>query len=430
MFCKYCGAQLKDGAKFCNNCGKPVPVRRPETAAAAPVTPAAPAPQTAPVPPVNPAPPAAPAPHAAPVPPVNPAPQAAPVPPVFTAPNPAPQQAPNYRGPVNPVPPVRPANPAPARTAEPEYQGRSRMESLRFVSGLMFIIMGLADVLTSIFNNGFNSIVYGLPGRSFLSSLGTTLIVYALFSLVPGIASLVLKKPTRTRNIILTIILGVCLLLLAGSKLAVPRGTYMDLAGRISGYFNTGGLFFCTLMALISIFMPKNLVGEPAPTAAKPWKIIAGILNLINAIVFILAGLFALAGMIVFLVERRGMDMSMIPVFRLLFPCLTLGIWMLVGAILSIGCAHGKHKPLSSAFLDLRCMVISCASLMSVVSNILVYRTTMYSGADIGAILQNVPEDVAIAMVIGLVLFGLMALWYFVCTVISMITAFNKKRAA
>ena len=41
MYCKYCGAEVPNGAAFCPNCGKPVG----SGAAAAPAQPAAPAPK-------------------------------------------------------------------------------------------------------------------------------------------------------------------------------------------------------------------------------------------------------------------------------------------------------------------------------------------------------------------------------------------------
>ena len=92
--CTHCGAELKPGTKFCENCGAQVPAPAP-----------APAPAT---PPVQPAPPA---------PPVQPAPPAQPAQP---APAPAAPQAPAGNPYANPSPaPAAPANPYAGKAAAP-----------------------------------------------------------------------------------------------------------------------------------------------------------------------------------------------------------------------------------------------------------------------------------------------------------------------
>lgn len=88
MFCKNCGTQLNDDAKFCASCGTPVqaapqPVAEPAPAPAValqPVVEPAPAPVVAPQPEAEPAPVVIPQPAVAPQPAVTPAPEATPAP--------------------------------------------------------------------------------------------------------------------------------------------------------------------------------------------------------------------------------------------------------------------------------------------------------------------------------------------------------------
>ena len=155
MFCRNCGQEIGDNVKFCNNCGMPVKVR-----AEVPSNP-----------------------------PVPPAPSVPPVPPVQRTVTPPPVKA--------PAPAIwQNAGTAAAQPVRPEYSGKSRMQSLRIVSGVMFLVIGILQVLLSLLNRAgvYSMTGFGMfeGGRALLQNLLTTLSGLLFSSLIPGIASLVL----------------------------------------------------------------------------------------------------------------------------------------------------------------------------------------------------------------------------------------------
>ena len=396
MFCRNCGQEIGDNVKFCNHCGMPVKVR-------------AEVPSNPPVPP---------APSVPPVPPVPPVQRTVTPPPVKT---PAPAIWQN-------------AGTAAAQPVRPEYSGKSRMQSLRIVSGVMFLVIGILQVLLSLLNRAgvYSMTGFGMfeGGRALLQNLLTTLSGLLFSSLIPGIASLVLSKPAKVKNIILTVILGVSLLVslvlsIAGysAQAGIVELDPYNLFSLVTGFLFGNGRFFCTLMAVVSIFMPENLVGEPAPVKAKAWKIVAGIFNILNAVIFLLAGLAGIIAMFAVIFERGAAQAYTYANIGVgLFP---LGIWMLVGAILSISCSHGKHKPLSSAYADLRVLTLLTSTL-----TVFIGSAVIGSGLGLADLFSGMTETGTAVLILVIVLFVILILWYLVCTVISMITAFNKKKAA
>jgi len=146
MFCPNCGAAVKDGAKFCASCGKPLPVRAPAPEAAAPVV-EAPAPVVEAAAPVVEA--AAPVVEAA-APVVE---AAAPVveaaaPAVATMERPAPVQTPPPARPVQPVPPTPPAPPV----AEPPKKKSRTGLIIGIVAGVVVLAASAAALWFFVLN--------------------------------------------------------------------------------------------------------------------------------------------------------------------------------------------------------------------------------------------------------------------------------------
>ena len=375
MFCTTCGKELDDNAKFCTNCGTPV---RPRTAA--------PETQVRPVAPETPVSPAAPA---------------------------------------TPVKETAALENTASATQE-IYTGKSRMENFRLFSGVMFLVSSVLAFLVFLVRQLGLYNMTGVPsssvGRALISSLVYFLLFETFASLIPGIASLVLKKPTKTKSIILTIIIGVCMVIswvIEGISVTPGNVSINYNLTSVVDLLLANGLFFCTLMAFISIFQPAALVGEPAPTKAKAWKIVEGVLNIINGIVILLAGI---AGFVMMFVSLTGYgDGAFFSIASLFIGLLIPGVWMLVGGILSTRTASGSHRPLSSAYADFMVLVLLIAAISGNVGSLVFGRMSMENAFSGGS------DEVAVAAIIIFIIETILIFWYLVCTVISMITAFNKK---
>ena len=363
MFCTNCGKELDENARFCTNCGTQI---RPREAA----------PET----------------------------------------------------PVSPAVPAAPAKENTPPATQGIYNGKTRMGTFRNFSGIMFLVSSVLAFLVFIVRQLG---IYSMTGNLNTNAAGlmatalVTFLFYEIFaSWIPGISSLVLQKPTKTRSVILAIIIGVCMVIswvVNGISVTPGNVSVSYDFSDIAGILFADGLFFCTLMAVISIFQPASLVGEPAPTKAKAWKIVEGVLNIISGIFILLAGFAGLVMMIMLIAGYGGSAFfSIASMFLGLF---LPGVWMLVGGILSVRCGSGNHRPLSSAYADFMVLVLLLSAFTGPVEALLTGKMP------IEYYFRGSSDTSTIISIAVLVVVLLLIIWYLVCTVISMITAFNKKSA-
>ena len=341
----------------------------------------------------------------------------------YVAPIPQPAPAPVYQ-------PVAETQAAPPATKKEFYQGKSRMKTLRIFSGVMLLVTGPILFWLSMMQDISALNVFFPSSSQTMQILGNWavagLISMFLFFWIPGIASLVLSKPTKVKSIILTAILGFCLIIsvivtLASAVHMVPK-VIVGGIGFATNFAVIGSLFFLTLMALISIFQPASLVGEPAPTKGKPWKIVAGILNILHSLPILFGGAFGIVMMILMLTgydDSSFVYSSGMALMDLFVP----GIWMLTGAILSIRCSHGKHRPLSSAYADLMVVFLLVSYLWSIIE-----QNFILIGIPIESLFDQLGDEMTLLYFIVTSVVVFLILWYLVCAVISLVTAFNKKQ--
>ena len=177
------------------------------------------------------------------------------------------------------------AAPAAAETAPaPVYRGHSYMRAFRLTSALVFLLLGIPQIL--------NFVMSEMPaGCLNISNCYSEIVILAVSYAVPCLASLIFQKPTKGRSVILSVILGMCLVSHTVLYIMLLVNTYGNRYAAfleiLKGLYSSGvhiSLLFAELMALISIAQPKRLIGAPEETAGRSWKFFSGMIGALNSI--------------------------------------------------------------------------------------------------------------------------------------------------
>ena len=289
------------------------------------------------------------------------------------------------------------------------YHGVSNMETFRVMSGILFLLGIVGTVLNPIITN-----LYYRAGATYVSTTLWMIIEQAVVScLIPGLFSLILKKPGKAGNIILTIVFA---FLLAATS-----------AGQIISFFNhlpwlqkilnllisiPVGPLFCFIMALISLRMPEFLVGEPKPVLSRSFKTVSGIIHLVGAGLLLIP---ALVLFVLFLIRGYGS-------FPMAMATLSITLFSLAGSVFFSGfCSIRAGKgsgtfELSSIFTHLILVFRLFGLLLSI------FLPSLTSGRPTGG------EIVAMVLVF-LALSGILA-WYIICLVIGVRTFLQARKNA
>ena len=319
------------------------------------------------------------------------------------------------------------------------------MESLRIVSGWLFLLGFLSNlrylIQLILYFIGVSEAGFGADGSHLFGSLPNIILTW----LIPGIASLILKKPTKKNSIILTVVLGGCLVaiyIIIIANRIISQVSFSDTFTSVNGLIPRNGSLFCLLMAIISISQPERLVKEPLPTEEKVYKRVEGILGIINAVPFIAAGLLGLVMYVIGISHIYhsnsiiGRSIVQVSYGMTLSNFLFLGTMMLIGGVLSLSCTKKCYQKLSSAYVFFLVLVGGTVnSLLDLIKRSF-YVSSNSLGVSFNTLFHSLKETSGNTLTgnlyVELLLFsGIMSLWYLTCTIISMIIALRpqKKRS-
>ena len=306
------------------------------------------------------------------------------------------------------------------RAAEPvKYHGISYMQALRICSGVLFLL--------SIFSVFFSGIVPMLVSGVFSNSnvIGSWAAGRAasvlILSFIPGLASLILQKPGRVQSIILSVILGICFILnivvVLVQRAAAGSGVSINLMS-LTSLINYP-LLFCMIMALISIAQPKKMVGIPQATAARPWKIIVGILHLI-------AGFGTLILAIVFIsiffaeLSENDFDALSLSIGSLMTVIGFNSVNMIAAGFTSVRAGGGKR---GADFSNVYTHSLLLIDVIGLLGTLLV--PAMLGGGFISMFGSS--EDSEAFILVTLIVFGVILLWYLILFIIALVTFLRRR---
>ena len=160
-------------------------------------------------------------------------------------------QSPNvFPDPYGPVPGGAPAPYDPPRKPAELYHGVSNMETFRVMSGILFLLSIVGTVLNPVITN-----LYYRAGATYVSTTLWMIIEQAVVScLIPGLFSLILKKPGKAGNIILTIVFAFLLVVTSAGQI-ISLINHLPWLQKILNLLISipVGPLFCFIMALISL---------------------------------------------------------------------------------------------------------------------------------------------------------------------------------
>ena len=386
MFCPNCGAELREGVRFCPICG--MQFANAENSAAP--DPAAP---------------------------VQPTQEAYPSQPVYPEAYPSQQdyQAQPVYQETYQAQPVWPDSvnyaeaPSPGQT---RYQGMSYMQGFRICSGLLILFSGI----TSIFSMVMLPLMNGASLQMVVNPV--SLLNLFLFTFLAGLMSLILSKPDRVRSIILSVVLGLIYavrVFLTVFSLVNTRA----LSGTLSVQTLISGLnlplLFCLIMALVSIGQPERLVGVPEATAGRPWKIISGILHLLSGFLELIAAAVLL--ILAFAGAGTGLPASTLTSVSMFL--LALSVPVIAAGFTSVRAGGGRRAAdFSNIYTHMLVLLNILTSTFSVLAPMITMGTLNFKYMD---------ENIAAGLAVGGIVLGLLVLWYLVCFIVAL-ASFLKRR--
>ena len=313
--------------------------------------------------------------------------------------------------------------------------GMSIMQSYRITAGVMLLVSMILGTLISLLTYVIQLYGYSYVGgiRELFSTIHVTQYLYGQLPgivcrcFLPALALLILCKPTKAKSAVLGVLLLVFMLAGAGLIAAASMATYhqLDLSLFSSSFLEvlTLPMILLIIMAFVSIGQPRHLVGDPKPVRSRPWKIISGILHLLNGILLLLGS----AGVSIYLLFNLyssfgiliSMSLTMIPI------C----IYMIIDGVIAIRTGSGVRRlQLSSAHMEfLVCASIGIA-ISRVVSAYLLNGLGSFSNIEDFIYQYSGNRDVLIVLGIFIVVLSFLFLWYLLCGVLALVSALRKPK--